>query len=179
MSGAISMELQFFLVSIMWGVIILIIYDGLRIFRRVVSHKWFFVAMEDVTFWVLSAFLIFRMMYEQNNGIIRGFSIIGMTLGMIVYNQSFSDFVVKGISGFFLFLNQCIGKVFRFLTKPIYVVGRFLRRPFRFLKNQLQKCGKFFLKGLKNRTKQDTITVEKKRAPKKKQKEKQKEKQNK
>lgn len=166
MSDAISMELQFFLVSILWGVIILVIYDVLRIFRRVVKHKWFFVAVEDVLFWIVSAFLIFRMMYQQNNGTIRGFSILGMTLGMIVYNQSLSQFVVKGISRIFLFINKGIHKILSFLAKPFSIISRRIKRILLFLKKKCNKNRKLFLKALKKDKKQDTITVKKKRASK-------------
>lgn len=144
MSAAIGMEVQFFLTSIIWGIILLIIYDVLRIFRRVIAHKWFFVAVEDVLFWVMSAFLIFRMMYQQNNGIIRGFSILGMTLGMVVYNQSLSEYAVRWISKVFLFIAMVIKKVVAFLTKPIRVITKY---------------GKKIIEGLKKRKKASRISV--------------------
>lgn len=162
MSDAIGMEVQFFLISILWGIILLVVYDVLRIFRRVVKHAWFFVAVEDVLFWIVSAFLIFRMMYQQNNGIIRGFSILGMTLGMIVYNQSLSDYMVKWISEFFLLIGKGIRKVTGILFKPIRFLLRRVKWIGLFLGKKITKNGKKSIRGLKKKTKPVKIALKNK-----------------
>lgn len=98
MNPAITIELQFFLTSILWGGILLLIYDILRIFRRVIKHGAFLVAVQDMIFWVAASLFIFSMIYRENNGIIRGYSILGMMLGSILYHFALSDFLVKLIS---------------------------------------------------------------------------------
>jgi hypothetical protein len=65
MNHAISVELQFFLISVLWGSILLLIYDLFRIFRRLVKHDTFFVALEDLIFWVAASLFIFAMMYRR------------------------------------------------------------------------------------------------------------------
>ena len=157
MSDAISMEMRFFLASVLSGIILLIVYDVLRIFRRVVKHPWFFVALEDLIFWLLSGLFIFRMMYEMNNGTIRGFSILGMLLGMVIYNQSLSPFFVKGISEFFLLINRGIAKTLFFLSKPVRIVCRFMKKVFLFLKKIITKVGRKITQILKKRKKDSTI----------------------
>jgi spore cortex biosynthesis protein YabQ len=98
MNPAITIELQFFLTSILWGGILLLIYDILRIFRRVIKHGAFLIAVQDMIFWVAASLFIFSMIYRENNGIIRGYSILGMMLGSILYHFALSDFLVKLIS---------------------------------------------------------------------------------
>jgi spore cortex biosynthesis protein YabQ len=111
MNPAISVELRFFLTSILWGVILLVAYDGLRILRRLIKHDEFFVALEDMIFWVIASLFIFAMIYHMNNGIIRGFSVMGMTLGGVLYHFAFSDLLVKWLT-----------TLIRVLLKPISMV---------------------------------------------------------
>lgn len=99
MNHAITVELHFFLVSILWGAIILLAYDALRILRRLIRHNSFFLALEDLIFWVIASVFIFSMIFKLNNGTIRGFSVLGMGIGMILYHYIFSDMVVKIITG--------------------------------------------------------------------------------
>ena len=69
-SDAIGMECEFFLVSRLWGIILLVIYDVLRTLRRIIKHNWFFVSVDDMLFWIISAVLIFRRMYRHIDGTI-------------------------------------------------------------------------------------------------------------
>ena len=48
-------ELMFFGLAFLRGMLILVIYDGIRIFRRVLPHGVWSVALEDVLYWFLSA----------------------------------------------------------------------------------------------------------------------------
>lgn len=157
MSEAIGLQCSFFLVSVLWGAILLVMYDVLRIMRRIKKHKWYTIAAEDLLFWILAAFLIFRMMYEQNDGIIRGFAVLGMFLGMIIYNQSVSDHLVKGVSTFLLFIGKQIRRFLRFLSKPFRLAGRFIKRKLGLLKKATGKCGKTIQKALKKHRKRDTL----------------------
>jgi Predicted membrane protein len=111
MNQAISVELQFFLISILWGALLLLIYDVLRILRRLIKHDDFLVALEDLIFWVFASLFIFIMMYKENNGIIRGFSIMGMAIGIAVYHFILSDFIVDYIT-----------KIIRALLSPLVFV---------------------------------------------------------
>lgn len=95
MSEMIFQEADFFTVSFLWGVILLAVYDILRIFRRTFSHGKGAVAAEDLMFWIISGVLVFGMMYEKNDGIIRGTAFLAIGLGMAAYHYSVSTCVVK------------------------------------------------------------------------------------
>ncbi|MDE6168338.1 MAG: spore cortex biosynthesis protein YabQ, partial [Acetatifactor sp.] len=45
-------ENEFLLHALLMGIFITFVYDLLRIFRRVVPHKAFFVSLEDLAFWI-------------------------------------------------------------------------------------------------------------------------------
>ncbi len=124
MSDLITIEVQFFLISIVSGMIILVAYDILRIFRRIIRHHFTIVAVEDILFWIAAALFIFSVMYQQNNGIIRGFSVLGMCLGMLIYNIVFSRILVDAISAFFNWIGRGIRKVLVFISKPFRYLCR-------------------------------------------------------
>ncbi len=81
------MELQFFSRAFLCGILMMILYDILRVFRRLVRHSVAAVAAEDLLYWLVCGFCIFRMIYLENSGAIRGFAIAAVVLGMILYLQ--------------------------------------------------------------------------------------------
>lgn len=119
MNNAILGELQFFMISIVWGSLILVIYDCLRIIRKVIKHKQFVIGIEDILYWILCGHLIFQMMYKHNSGIIRAFAILGIFIGMIIYRYILSDFLVDNISGFLNKIIKSIYKIIKLLKKQI------------------------------------------------------------
>lgn len=87
MSARIVGELEFFARAFLWGIGITLVYDGLRLFRLLVRHGNVWVAVEDLLYWILYALLLFRMMYLENDGMIRGFAMLAVLLGMLLYLQ--------------------------------------------------------------------------------------------
>ena len=152
MNKAINLELHFFLISILWGVILLLSYDILRIIRRVIRHNSLIIATQDLIFWVVSSVFIFAMMYQQNDGIIRGFSIMGMLIGMVLYHYMVSEFLVKSITGLILLL-----------LSPLKFVLRQMVRFSRYIIIKGKKILQFILLRLKKLSKSVKITLNKKK----------------
>lgn len=119
MNQFITTQVKFFLMSVAWGAILLVMYDCLRIFRKVVKHGAVLMSIEDIIYWTISSVLIFRMMYRLNDGIIRGFSLLGILIGMVLYKYTISDDVVKGISFVLIKVKMMMKKVIHILLKPI------------------------------------------------------------
>lgn len=182
MNQGITIELQFFMISILWGIIILFAYDQFRILRRIIRHNILFVTIEDLLFWILASVFIFAMIYEKNSGTIRGFSAMGMGIGMVLYHYIFSDMIVGLISrailillGPFLFvincLKRCLSFVLRMIKKVMKKIYIHLKNRIKSVKisitNHRQKL-KAKAKTSKKKTKQDTKKKVKKDAKKKK-----------
>jgi spore cortex biosynthesis protein YabQ len=152
MNHAISIELKFFLISVLWGCILLLIYDCLRILRRLIKHDSFFIALEDLIFWVAASLYIFAMIYKQNNGIIRGFSVMGMAIGMVLYHYIASDLLVNMIT-----------KLLRTLISPFSYAIKKVRQAVKFIINKFGKAANFINRRLKKYQKSVKITLNKKR----------------
>lgn len=113
-------ELDFFAVSFVLGILLVLVYDCLRIFRRLITHGTVWISLEDLCYWIFTALVIFAMLYQKNDGLIRGFSIGGIVLGMLLYNQLISRYTVKYIA-------RILSRIIRFIEK----ICGFVLTPFR------------------------------------------------
>ena len=98
-SDGIHQELVFLLISFALGEGLVMLYDVFRIFRKVVPHGVIWISVEDVLYWIMAALLIFGMIFQENDGLIRGFAIGGILLGMLFFNHFVSPFLIRSISG--------------------------------------------------------------------------------
>ena len=116
MVSSVYWEWNLLLQTIKLGIKLAFIYDGIRIFRILVHHKNILISLEDLFFWVYSTWIIFELQLEQSDGILRGFSILGMLLGMILYNKILGErLLLLAEKGIFLFKRQLTetGKMFK------------------------------------------------------------------
>ncbi len=155
MNDAISVELQFFLISILCGAILLFVYDVLRILRRLIRHNGFFVALEDLLFWTLAALFIFAMIYTENDGIIRGFSVMGMAIGMVLYHYILSDVII-----------ELTTKLIRAFFRPVLFILKKLKKFLIILHNKYRKLVNFITIRLKKCLKSIRIILDKRKQTK-------------
>lgn len=94
------------------GAFITVVYDGLRIFRRIIYHGNFWIGVEDLIFWIWTAFWIFSVLYRGNDGELRFYTLFSMALGMIVYHKTVSEPLVY-------FLGRIGRKILELLCYPL------------------------------------------------------------
>ena len=111
MSGVILEELRVAGVAIMSGAVITIVYDCLRIFRRIIPHGNVWIGIEDFFFWMWTALWVFSVLYRENDGSLCSYTILSMVIGMFLYHQTISEPIV----GFF-------GKMINQLKKLIAAI---------------------------------------------------------
>ncbi len=155
-------ELDFFAVSFLLGILLVLVYDFLRIFRRIIRHGTAWIALEDLCYWIITAFVIFAMLYQKNNGLIRGFSIGGIVIGMLLYNQFISRYTVRYIAAFLKKVIRLIQKVWRFLSAPFRKAAKAVSNKGSKLTNKGKKILKFEKKRLKKICKLIRIGISKK-----------------
>lgn len=85
MSDSIRYEAHLFFMSICTGAGLEMVYDCIRIFRLVFRHKAWVVVTEDLLYGLYCSIMTFSLLYEQNDGNLRGFCICGVILGMAAY----------------------------------------------------------------------------------------------
>lgn len=147
-STEIIKEADVLVISFLMGMALLLVYDQIRIFRRLIPHGTVWVGIEDILFWVASAVVLFAMLYRENSGYIRGFAIGGVVVGMLMYNLLLSRLVVR-VSVFIL------KKILFLVSRPFAWTARLFHRPLGFVR----KTGKKVVRFLKNRLKKIWRTV--------------------
>ena len=142
MSPGIVKELQFFGLAVLRGAGLLVLYDLIRIIRRIVPHGVFAIALEDVLYWAGTALLVFQLLYRENDGAVRGYALFAVAAGMMIYHRTVSGWLVEHIAGI---LNWCLGIV----LKPLRAIWRKIVQVFRvavrFYKKKLKKGLKEFI----------------------------------
>ncbi len=110
------------------GIFITFVYDVLRIFRRVVPHKAFFVSLEDMGFWIYCGAKVFLLLYHESNGTLRWFAVLGALVGMTLYKKLVSSVFVKYVSLALIKLLGLVGRVLNWILRPFRALGRRTRR---------------------------------------------------
>lgn len=72
------------------GMFLMLIYDGLRLFRILLPHKTFWTGMEDLCYWLASGILVFSLLFYFNDGILRAYAIGAVLFGMLFWDLTFS-----------------------------------------------------------------------------------------
>ena len=144
-SESIGNEAIFFGISILCGVGLVFVYDLFRIFRRILPHGNIWIGIEDVCYWIFSAVIVFLLLYQKNDGMMRFFAFLGMILGGGFYVLILSRFVVKVCVTVLGSILKIFGKVTGTALRPVFRIGKKIRT---FLVKQLKKIYKTIKMGL-------------------------------
>lgn len=147
MSGVIQGEALFFLASVSTGVLLLFGYDLLRALRAVFPGGKGILAAGDFLYWCLAGVAAFCVMVQKNSGVLRGFSVAGMLLGMLLYHASLSKWILKAFT-----------LILRAISTAIRWFFHLLCTPWRFFS---KKVGKKAQKRLKKKVKEIRMYVNK------------------
>lgn len=123
-SAAISEQAASLGVSILIGGALFLLYDIFRIFRRVVPHGNFWIGVEDFFYWLCYTAVVFVMLYRENDGMVRGFSIGGIMIGMLLYYFLLSRFVIRINVMVFGTVFGLLGKIFGTILLPFRKHGK-------------------------------------------------------
>lgn len=133
---SLETQAQLFLLTILMGGALGLIYDCLRVFRRIIPHKRFWIQLEDGIFWVAAVFFAFGVMLEASRGEIRFFSLLGMIGGMGLYFLTLSHLVIAVSDRVIFVVKKIVGLFFTILFTPFRLVYLLFRSP-------LEKAGRF------------------------------------
>ncbi len=97
MADLIYDEAHLFFVCFILGAVLALTYDGIRILRLLFCHKDWLVDVEDLLYWMLTAWMVFRTMFYYNQGMLRGYAFLGMFLGVVTYLLTLSRILLRGV----------------------------------------------------------------------------------
>ncbi len=91
----VSNQVYLFLVFIVNGVLIGLLFDFFRIARKVIPTNDFVTYIEDVLFWILAGSTVLYSIFIFNNGELRLFMFLGIILGAFTYMVFISSYIIK------------------------------------------------------------------------------------
>ncbi len=133
MNEIVTNQAYLFLIFILNGILIGILFDVFRILRRSFKTPNFVTYIEDIIFWLASTLSIIYSLFVFNNGEIRGYIFIGLIFGIVTYMLFFSKIIMKISIKIILFLKQ----VFKFLYKILSYPVKIILNPLKFLMKKL------------------------------------------
>lgn len=83
-------ELSCIAAALTAGMVLMMVYDGLRLFRLCIRHTPIWTGLEDLAYWLgagLSAFFLLR---SRNEGEMRIYMIASVLVGMLFYDKTAS-----------------------------------------------------------------------------------------
>lgn len=143
MNEIVNTQLQLFLYAIAMGVLLGMIYDLTRIFRKAIKHPNFFVQIEDGLYWVICALLMFAILYMHNYGQVRSFMFLGMVLGAMFYFLTFSIIFMKIAVWCIDLIKRTIRWLIHIISIPIKMLIHIISIPLTYLRVQMIKARVF------------------------------------
>ena len=148
-------ELYTFLMFILTGLAIGILFDIFRILRRSFKTKDFITYIEDILFWIFTGITLLYSIFTFNNGELRGFVFIGVLLGIILYILTLSKYLIK----ICVYAVNIIKKIIIF---PIKILANLVKKIFIIPLNKIIVTIKKYLKKIISKNKLSFKTNKKK-----------------
>lgn len=140
-----------FVIFILNGFLIGLLFDIFRILRRSFKTPDFITYLQDICFWIITGFILLYSIFKFNNGELRGFIFIGISCGVLTYMLIFSKIFIKVN----LFIINSLKKIIYFaIIVPVLFVSKILKKiifkPISFLIINLRKTLSNFILKIKN-----------------------------
>lgn len=119
-----------FLVFIINGFLIGILFDIFRILRRSFKTKDIITCIEDILFWILTGLLLLFSIFTFSNGEIRLYMFFGVFIGCILYMILISHYFITLNVKIILIIKNIVKKLLSIILFPLKIVFDILKKLF-------------------------------------------------
>ena len=119
-----------FMVFIINGILIGLLFDFFRIMRRTFKTNNIITYIEDFIFWILTGIILLYSIFTFNNGEIRIYMFLGVLLGITLYMLSISSYVIKINVKIINFIKMIIAKIIEIILYTIKLLLKILKSIF-------------------------------------------------
>lgn len=109
--SGLETELLLFGRAVFLGAVLFAIYDFLRVQRRIFPRGIVLVSLEDLLYWLAAAVYFFLKLCRENDGIIRGYILLGLVAGAVCYERLVSRFLMEWVTKGIIFLKKQLKKI--------------------------------------------------------------------
>jgi len=130
-------QTRIFLLAIVTGAVVALIFDAFRISRIAIPTASMVVFFEDLLFFVICAVATFLLLLSATEGQVRFFLLIGEGIGALLYTLTVGQLVMAVSKSIIGFIKAVLRSIVRFILRPLWfilyhIVG-FLLSPFYFV----------------------------------------------
>lgn len=119
MEAFFNSQVGIFVLYLLAGVVICLLYDIFRALRRTVKTSDFGTYIEDIIFWILVAIFLIYLIFVINSGKIRFFMFAAIGLGGIAYYFTLSNYFIKFSIHILTCIKVIIKKIITLLLIPL------------------------------------------------------------
>ena len=141
-----SNQAYLFLIFTINGILIGFLFDIFRILRKSFKTNDLITYIEDIIFWILTGIIILFSMCKFCDGELRGFTIIGIAIGVMIYMLTISRYIIKASVFIINILKKIVCKIisiiiypFKLIFKPISIICINIRKWFLESTNKIYK----------------------------------------
>lgn len=151
----VTNQAYLFLIFVLNGIIIGLVFDFFRILRISFKTKDFVTYIEDFLFWVITGVILLYSIFTFNNGEIRLFMFLGVIIGILLYMLLFSKYIIKinvtileGLKKIVIVPIEFIWKILKkIFFRPIsFIIINIRKNIIKFNKKNVKKEGIFIKK---------------------------------
>ena len=146
-------QLYSFFVFVLVGFLIGLLFDFFRISRKVFKTSDIITSIEDVTFWIISGILVLFSIFKFNNGDLRLYILIAISVGLLFYILIFSKIVIGILVNTLLIIKKLSSYVIKIVLLPLKLTLKLIKKYFLFPISIIIKKIKLYLICLKNKNK--------------------------
>ena len=107
-----------FVIFILNGFLIGILFDIFRILRKSFKTKDIVTYIEDILFWIITGVFLLYSVFYFNDGEIRLYMFIAILIGVLLYMLILSSYIVKINVKIITFVKNLLQKTFNVFFKP-------------------------------------------------------------
>ena len=126
----INAQLYLFLIFILNGLLIGLLFDFFRILRKAIKTSDLITCIEDIIFWILTGLIILYTIFTYNNGEIRLFMFMAITIGIILYMLLISKFIMEISLKIINFVKKIISIIINIIKIPIKLLIKLINKIF-------------------------------------------------
>lgn len=112
-------QFQIFLISVVFGAILGLAYDFLRVYRVVANSDKSSVNIQDVLFFIISGIFTFLFIIVMTHGTVRVYIILAEFIGFLVYHFTLGNILLKFFLKIFLPIKKACLKLYVIIFIPI------------------------------------------------------------
>jgi spore cortex biosynthesis protein YabQ len=125
---SVSSQAYAFILSVAGGMVIALVYDAFRVFRKAVKTGRIVTNVQDLLYWLIVSVIMFLTLFFSNDGELRAYLFVGAFLGVVLYTLLFSK-IVMGSSLFIIRIATTVVKAMvRFISIPVKCIIKYIKR---------------------------------------------------